>query len=1781
MADQSRPKGIDRLSEAIHNLQKSLICTICLELMTEPTKTRCGHSFCKSCIGNVLRKKSASCPLCKMSLNRRNISKDDHLQICIEKFKKLVTAIKKDSCIDILSHSKQPYDTKESCSYPDARQSSRDSNKETSSNKGKSIRQLNQNANKQTDKPSTSHGTMIDDDNPRYGLNMSKEKPETSRSSRAFSGDENDNAIHSPPEFKVRTWLHSFPDKQNTDDLIAKIEILIEDKARPMNPISDDNDESDETGEVSHDGIDASRRSNQDRKRSTDCPKRIDEDSALSQVTKGARQIGEVIEIDSDASELKYKASHARIWAKERREQAARLESKDIEETVNQGNSSSTTAHDRIAATSQSATNTSTTTEQSTANWSRVIEFGKEMKRARKRKVKKLNVSTEKNKNVPRIVENIKLSPGSKYDSSRIVTTLNKSEKEADQKGQMELHEKNMTDSSKSSYPSMSTSYITLEEGRKIHIMNLNNDQMSKIIGIEKAAEESQDPAQDLSLTPQKRLTVLTPEKLNESIHETASDVSQTAGSFRNSSCLPAEKQTPGPRETSKGTSSDAVSPQSSTPNKSRLSLRRKLMTSDNKSHDSPPLSQLPLSYRISVDKHGEDIGNRKSVSSPVSMDGKLFDRLKVVRRDLNRDFPYPVKFMQLGTLIRRRNVQYLFLGGTKHERLIPAEVGVTPVYNMQQSASRSEAHVDISFNPWNNSQNSSNNSVVKNIYLENNANSNQAVLKEFPAASSICQASATSTPKKDADSHLNREESGTVVRSSSANQQLDKSIEEVAEESARSLHKVSRADKSAIHRTISHTYPGTSKSIKLLSPDKDSQLKFLEIDSPMSEHEKLRRALCPSKSAIKGNNFSEMKSSHLAASTLDKAQEPFIESLCKKKKRMRCASDREMFVDGSSDGNDDSNDSVSSRITIKLDRGSKLSKKTRSSRLDANKKRRLSSPDDQDVEVISSTFEEQDVPEKKLKTSNSDTESTTHVTKNLKRHSDDQCIQRNASITDTTTKKCSARQDSNEDHRTQDITDKWSNEHDATRKRLKESKTSQNSVKSMRTPPEENSADHQSSRSSNAPKIEKPKNTKSSQKSSAKESDMFESSSLFNSENLDYILQLQPKLNTDDNTSKKIADSSNDDIINRVLQIDRSRSNPDACRPPGSTPRNDITRQKDSREYLLQDTFDEIIANVEQPQSEDFIPCTERSDRNPNRPSAKQKTSNCLAMTDESCGGAMQETPIVPPSSTNDMFEYHSPRNARKSLATNTSSRNSDKENVACSQKIHGYGSDQRGRKDATVNADVIDTDSHKKIVSKHNVSREKAKFLEERNTWIQSADRLHVDDSEKQRATISGNRSNSKDDTFEHDTLMNITQQQAQLQMLEEDLFGTAARNQARATKVISQNDPSLKEQRTPRKRKQNIQDKNMEPEERSADEDDVVENTPEKKMKNGNKTIESRESIKIRFLSPISRTSEWTPNTGPNQRARSLLAGANTPTKPFEMCPSSPSSSIFHSTPMVAHNSINRSDAFAGSKRPERIESGNILLAKQVDTKTLENVRRQSEKRDLCFVCSSLSPVQITTVKEFAAKYNANYVNQFDRDVTHVIVNTTGEQNAAKSTLKYLQGIAHRKWIVSYRWIEDCIRQQKLLDEIPYEATTQNNVGINGAGPRNSRLREKGLFEDFTFLCVGPYDNVSLRQYQDLLLATGATVVDSLDALAKIRGMKGVVIQDNIHDEKTIEHWYRTAKAAAILVDWIVECIGHYTLFNPTHYTVLSPQEFCAIGYPRELVEDDEESDDNDPM
>lgn len=334
------------------------------------------------------------------------------------------------------------------------------------------------------------------------------------------------------------------------------------------------------------------------------------------------------------------------------------------------------------------------------------------------------------------------------------------------------------------------------------------------------------------------------------------------------------------------------------------------------------------------------------------------------------------------------------------------------------------------------------------------------------------------------------------------------------------------------------------------------------------------------------------------------------------------------------------------------------------------------------------------------------------------------------------------------------------------------------------------------------------------------RESDMFESSSIFNSENVDYILQQSTGYN-ESKISEEIAEASNDDIITRVLQIDRLQSNTDACRPLDSTLRNNgmSQREKNSKEYLLQDNFDEIIANVELPQSsEDTIPCTNQAiSRNlKSCPLAKQRISNRLAITDEPYGAA-QETPTLSALSTHDIFEHCPSKNIRRS-ATPVTSENFGKENIVShGQKKHDCTVDRREKRNVTANANTIEENPCRRITSKHNVSQEREKFFEESsslaqhiNVSIQSTNRSHVDDGTMQKPIVAGDELNLTTDNL-FDSLMNVTQHQDQMQKIEEELLGIPAnQNQRKTTKITLQKDSTQEEQHTPEKRKKDTQDK-----------------------------------------------------------------------------------------------------------------------------------------------------------------------------------------------------------------------------------------------------------------------------------------------------------------------------------------------------------------------------------
>ncbi|PSN50805.1 hypothetical protein C0J52_13919 [Blattella germanica] len=105
---------IDSLSDGVELLQRSLQCSICLEILKDPACTRCSHTFCRSCIMTVINThRIAHCPLCNKSINRRGISANQKIGLLLEKVQKVIEGIGKDTGFDITAHAKLPSSTKE------------------------------------------------------------------------------------------------------------------------------------------------------------------------------------------------------------------------------------------------------------------------------------------------------------------------------------------------------------------------------------------------------------------------------------------------------------------------------------------------------------------------------------------------------------------------------------------------------------------------------------------------------------------------------------------------------------------------------------------------------------------------------------------------------------------------------------------------------------------------------------------------------------------------------------------------------------------------------------------------------------------------------------------------------------------------------------------------------------------------------------------------------------------------------------------------------------------------------------------------------------------------------------------------------------------------------------------------------------------------------------------------------------------------------------------------------------------------------------------------------------------------------------------------------------------------------------------------------------------------------------------------------------------------------------------------------------------------------------
>ncbi|XP_073418734.1 breast cancer type 1 susceptibility protein [Dendrobates tinctorius] len=200
--------------------------------------------------------------------------------------------------------------------------------------------------------------------------------------------------------------------------------------------------------------------------------------------------------------------------------------------------------------------------------------------------------------------------------------------------------------------------------------------------------------------------------------------------------------------------------------------------------------------------------------------------------------------------------------------------------------------------------------------------------------------------------------------------------------------------------------------------------------------------------------------------------------------------------------------------------------------------------------------------------------------------------------------------------------------------------------------------------------------------------------------------------------------------------------------------------------------------------------------------------------------------------------------------------------------------------------------------------------------------------------------------------------------------------------------------------------------------------------------------------------------------------------------------------------------------------------------------------SRNRNYCLVTSGLTQSEMILVQKFARKTQSIFSSKMTESTTHVIMKTD-EHLVCERTLKYFLGIAGRKWVLSYEWIVQSFREERILDEYDFEVKGDVINGRNHRGPRRSRLGSDGLLlTDFEICCLGSFKDMTNVDLEWMVSLCGASVVHDTSQFEHKSGTTSLVVvqPENESDYAAMRKKYR---CLVIAREWLLDSVSSYKL------------------------------------
>ena len=228
---------------------------------------------------------------------------------------------------------------------------------------------------------------------------------------------------------------------------------------------------------------------------------------------------------------------------------------------------------------------------------------------------------------------------------------------------------------------------------------------------------------------------------------------------------------------------------------------------------------------------------------------------------------------------------------------------------------------------------------------------------------------------------------------------------------------------------------------------------------------------------------------------------------------------------------------------------------------------------------------------------------------------------------------------------------------------------------------------------------------------------------------------------------------------------------------------------------------------------------------------------------------------------------------------------------------------------------------------------------------------------------------------------------------------------------------------------------------------------------------------------------------------------------------------------------------------------------------------------------FVFSGLSAQNRKIAQQFIDDLGCQGIsNSVDSSVTHVVVKT-GENLEAQRTLKFLQAVSSGIKIVSFLWVEACLKDRDNLHKADnWEALDEELNGANG--PYRARKgREEGkkqLLSGFEVLIDGQIEGLNKPNIEDLLFRAGARTVSRRNMFSGTAGITRLVLVNSVNEygQKKVTKMLRSFRLAVVNKDWLLDTVSSHSRRPLQGYTldIVKKVDLRRAGYSGMLTESD---------